>query len=159
MADLVCNYKRNIGIAFGLLFGFILLFCFYVIIVLAIAFPWTPEKLIRREQPRSADAVVVLDGEYYIRIEHAFKLLEAGFSDTLFTPGLRLTKNKQYIKSCWPKPLWLPDIMKELRVILRMKMHSRQQFLFGRDARILKAFYWLHRHTTVTGPGGFSTVC
>ncbi len=64
---------------------------------LLIIFPWTPERLAYRKAPESADLMVVLDGETYVRIDHAFDLIEQGFAESLFVPGLKKMSSRKRI--------------------------------------------------------------
>ena len=57
-------------------------------------FPFTPEDLIVAEQPRHADAVVVLEGGRD-RIPRALDLLEQGYAHTLIYPGAYASAERQ----------------------------------------------------------------
>jgi uncharacterized SAM-binding protein YcdF (DUF218 family) len=51
-------------------------------------FPYIPESLIFRHQPKPADAIVFLaGGPAYERIDYAFELAEARLAPVFFTPG------------------------------------------------------------------------
>ena len=65
---------------------------------LLIIFPWTPERLAYGKAPERADLMVVLDGETYVRIDHAFDLIERGFAESLFVPGLKKVSSRERIK-------------------------------------------------------------
>ena len=75
--------------------------CFLIFIWIAwllIIFPWTPESLAYSTEPERADLVVVLDGEPNLRIDHAFDLVEQGFAENLFMPGLKKTGSRERIR-------------------------------------------------------------
>jgi uncharacterized SAM-binding protein YcdF (DUF218 family) len=61
-------------------------------------FPWSPERLVYQEQPQEADLIVVLDGETYVRIDHAFDLIEKAYGDRLFVPGLKQERSRERTK-------------------------------------------------------------
>ena len=65
---------------------------------LLIIFPWTPERLPYSKEPKHADLMVVLDGETYVRIDHAFDLIEQGFAESLFVPGLKKMGSRERIR-------------------------------------------------------------
>ncbi len=71
---------------------------FYFFLLLLIIFPWTPGRVIASQIPEKSDLIVILEGEHYIRINHAILLSEKGISKNIFFPGICLPENKKYYK-------------------------------------------------------------
>jgi uncharacterized SAM-binding protein YcdF (DUF218 family) len=62
------------------------------------AIPKTPEDLAYKSKPKKTDLIVFLEGEHYIRIDHAFTLAYSGYANVIFCPGLLLEKNITYLE-------------------------------------------------------------
>jgi uncharacterized SAM-binding protein YcdF (DUF218 family) len=62
------------------------------------SFPYRPEDIVYARDPVNADIIVFLEGEHYIRIDHALHLAEQGFAGTVFCPGLLLSRNIAYLQ-------------------------------------------------------------
>jgi uncharacterized SAM-binding protein YcdF (DUF218 family) len=76
----------------------ILMYC----TVFCFIFPWNPSTLVFMQQPQNADAVVILEGEYYTRVDHALSLIEQDYAHLLLYPALNLEKNKERLNE-WLK--------------------------------------------------------
>jgi uncharacterized SAM-binding protein YcdF (DUF218 family) len=72
------------------------------IINLILIYPWKPEQVVYGDRLKKADLIVVLDGEYYPRIDYAFKLVEEGYSDMIFYPSLGYKQTRERIEERLP---------------------------------------------------------
>lgn len=91
---MINNFIRKLFLFLTL--GFITLIIFFIINLLLI-YPWNPEQIVYSEELSKADLVVVLDGEYYARIDYAFKLVEDGYSNKIFYPNLSYKQTRERI--------------------------------------------------------------
>jgi uncharacterized SAM-binding protein YcdF (DUF218 family) len=89
----------------------LLIFATYIIYLLII-FPWNPIQLVYSQNPEQSDAIVVLEGEQYTRIDYALKLLDQGYSKMLIFPGLQLKPNGEHIQA------WLEKNPNKAEVII-----------------------------------------
>ena len=87
----------------------IILFILIFFINLLIIYPWQPEQVVFIEEPEKAGLIVVLDGEYYVRVDYAFELIGQGYSDMLYYPSLRYEQTRERITER------LPDFGEQLR--------------------------------------------
>ena len=79
---------------FALTFVIITLVFFISLILI---YPWNPEQVVFIEKPEKTDLIVVLDGEYYVRVDYAFELIDLGYSDMLYYPSLRYNQTRERI--------------------------------------------------------------
>ena len=77
-----------------LIFPIFLITLFLIILILL-----RPQKLTLNESPQAADLIVVLEGDYYIRLDKAFSLAAEGYSDNIYSPGLFLPENIEYVNT------------------------------------------------------------
>lgn len=80
---------------FSYFLGFLL---FVWIIRLIIIFPWTQKKLVYSDELKPCELIVVLAGEYYERIDHAFDLAEHGYSKRIFAPSLGYIQSRKLVQ-------------------------------------------------------------
>jgi hypothetical protein len=59
-------------------------------------FPWTLEKLEKRDIVGKADVIVILEGTIHRRIDHAFELSEQGFASVIYYPNPFYEANRKY---------------------------------------------------------------
>lgn len=87
----------------------IIITCIVVFLVnLLIIYPWKSEQIVYTEELNNAELIVVLDGEYYVRVDYAFKLIEQGYSNMLYYPSLGYKQTREHIEER------LPDLEEKL---------------------------------------------
>ena len=73
----------------------VLFFLIWFIKLLAI-FPWNMSKYEISDQLDLTELIVVLSGEYYERIEHAYDLAIRGYSNQIFIPNIGYPESRQF---------------------------------------------------------------
>jgi uncharacterized SAM-binding protein YcdF (DUF218 family) len=70
-----------------------------VVIPFLNAFPWTLEKLEKRDIVKPVDVIVILEGSIHERIRHAFDLAESGYAEVLYYPNPFYEQNRDYLRA------------------------------------------------------------
>ncbi len=70
-----------------------------MVIPLLLMFPWTLEKLEKRDIVKPADVIVILEGSIHERIRHAFELAENGYASVLYYPNPFYEQNRDYLRT------------------------------------------------------------
>ena len=73
----------------------IIILIFFINLILI--YPWNPVQVVFIEDLKKVDLIVVLDGEYYVRIDYAFELISQGYSNILYYPSLRYNQTRERI--------------------------------------------------------------
>lgn len=82
---------------FKLLLSIIVLLVAVWVIRFITLFPWTPTQLVHSDDLRVCELIVVLGGEYYERIEYAFKLSMENYAQEIYIPSIGFSETQSFI--------------------------------------------------------------
>ena len=77
---------------------FLIIFVILKMILSIVKIPYEPEDLLVYENPVVSDLIIVLEGEFYSRIDYALDLINSGYSRTIFYPTTNNERNIEYLK-------------------------------------------------------------
>ena len=89
--------KKIINKILQILVLIIIILILVFFINLAFIYPWEPAQVVFIEELKKTGLIVVLDGEYYVRVDYAFELIGQGYSDILYYPSLRYNQTRERI--------------------------------------------------------------